>query len=403
MASFNLTNDNIKTFVYNYINENHIHNLPNINEWDVSNVTDMSSLFHDYADFNEDISNWDVSNVTNMEGMFAIATSFNQSLRKWNVSNVTNMASMFVEAMSFNQPLDYDENASDDVGKGWDVSNVTNMDFMFAYATSFNQPLNNWNVSNVTSMNQMFYGAESFDQPLNNWNVSNVTNMTEMFASARSFNQDLSSWQIRQNINTLNMFDDNYFMTDTSKWPTVIISEEQIAQRAAFIEQQRQLRENPVAPPPVDNTKFPDCVICQEPLNNIVGPSSDGSKDNNVIHICKNNHLNHRLCAIRWKNPPNVNVAGQMGNTEWVSMSGQARANTCPICASPMFDDLESRPAVEDSVILADTYKGGRRRTKKLRARKLRKSKMTRHLKKSKITRKNRSNKRRLSKKKKYL
>ena len=45
----------------------------NLNDIDVSNITDMSNLFED-LDFNIinniNISEWDVSNVTNMESMF---------------------------------------------------------------------------------------------------------------------------------------------------------------------------------------------------------------------------------------------------------------------------------------------------------------------------------------------
>ena len=42
-----------------------------------------------------EINNWDVSKVTDMEGMFDGARSFNQPLNKWNVSKVTNMEDMF--------------------------------------------------------------------------------------------------------------------------------------------------------------------------------------------------------------------------------------------------------------------------------------------------------------------
>lgn len=38
--------------------------------------------------------------------MFSDAESFNQPLEKWDVSNVTNMESMFIGAASFNQSLD---------------------------------------------------------------------------------------------------------------------------------------------------------------------------------------------------------------------------------------------------------------------------------------------------------
>ena len=42
----------------------------NITDWDVSNVTNMSQLFHENTDFDSDLSSWDISNVTNMYMMF---------------------------------------------------------------------------------------------------------------------------------------------------------------------------------------------------------------------------------------------------------------------------------------------------------------------------------------------
>ena len=45
----------------------------------------------DIVDKYGEINNWDVSNVTDMYRMFEEATSFNQPLNKWNVSKVTNM------------------------------------------------------------------------------------------------------------------------------------------------------------------------------------------------------------------------------------------------------------------------------------------------------------------------
>ena len=138
------------------------------NNWNVSNVTNMSCMFNNASSFNQSLNDWDVSNVTDMSGMFYFAVSFNQSLNNWNVSNVTNMSYMFVGASNFNQPLN-----------DWNVSNVTDMSDMFSGATSFNQPLNDWNVSNVTDMRYMFYNAKSFDQNISMWDVSNVTDYDE--------------------------------------------------------------------------------------------------------------------------------------------------------------------------------------------------------------------------------
>ena len=118
-----------------------------------SKVTDMSSLFsytstitgHNNGYINGDIDNWDVSNVTNMKQMFWYANSFNQDIGKWNVSSVTDMGSMFFRALQFNQ----------DIGK-WDVSSVIKMDQMFELADNFNQDLSQWCVKDIKTIPDRF-------------------------------------------------------------------------------------------------------------------------------------------------------------------------------------------------------------------------------------------------------
>jgi len=168
-----------------------------INNWDVSNVTDMNSMFNTAYRFNQPIGNWDVSNVTNMYRMFQYANDFNQNIGGWDVSNVTNMYQMFNRAYSFNQ----------DIG-GWDVSNVTSMNGMFENATSFNQNLNSWNVSSVTNMSNMFQGVQVFDGNITSWDVSSATTLYRMFWNCRAFNQDISGWNVSNVTNMSGMFRD---------------------------------------------------------------------------------------------------------------------------------------------------------------------------------------------------
>ena len=112
-----------------------------LNDIDVSRVTDMSFLFCDMT-FDGDISKWDVSRVKNMSSMFAGST-FNGDLSKWDVSRVENMNSMF----SYSR---FNGDISD-----WDVSKVKNMISMF-YDSKFTGDISGWDVSSVRRMHNMF-------------------------------------------------------------------------------------------------------------------------------------------------------------------------------------------------------------------------------------------------------
>jgi surface protein len=179
-----------------------------IGDWNVSRVTNMANMFVGAAAFDQDISAWDVSRVINMGGMFYRAETFNQNINTWNVSGVTNMQSMFRDATSFNQPIG-----------AWDVSRVTDMAAMFSGATIFNQPIGNWDVSSVTDMGSMFREATAFDQDLDGWNSTNVTDTSFMFYGAEDFNQKLTAWDVSKVTNMRNMFDGaSSFNQDISGW-----------------------------------------------------------------------------------------------------------------------------------------------------------------------------------------
>jgi len=180
-----------------------------------ASVKNLSGLFANCTNFNQDISNWDVSNVTDMSKMFGNASAFNQDIGDWNVGNVTNMNSMFRMASSFNQ----------DIGD-WNVGNVTDMNYMFLMAPVFNQDIGDWNVGNVTNMNSMFCSAPVFNQDIGDWNTASVTDMSFMFCDAKAFNQDIGGWNTGSVTNMSGLFDWAInFNQDISDWNTANVTD----------------------------------------------------------------------------------------------------------------------------------------------------------------------------------
>ncbi|MCT4615472.1 MAG: BspA family leucine-rich repeat surface protein [Marinifilaceae bacterium] len=182
-----------------------------ISDWDVSSVQDFSHMFDQYYCFNSDISNWNTKSAKDMSYMFNIAGNFNQDISDWNVSNVTNFTCMFYMAGAFNQNLNL-----------WDVSSAVRIEAMFQDAVNFDSPLNKWGskLLNVTSCQRLFEGAVKFNQDISSWRMPKANGYANMFMKAESFNQDISDWEFgKNNISTQGMFTGAIsFNQDLSKW-----------------------------------------------------------------------------------------------------------------------------------------------------------------------------------------
>ena len=137
-----------------------------ISSWDVSAVTDMSSMFIHDAAFNQDISSWNVSAVTDMRYMFSGATSFNQDIRSWDVSAVTEMSNMFLRATSFNQ----------DIGL-WVIQNNCEDIFMFSHSGVTRRTfLPNPPTNTVTNLEQYGTGRGIYGEKIANSFIPSLPN-----------------------------------------------------------------------------------------------------------------------------------------------------------------------------------------------------------------------------------
>ena len=175
-----------------------------LDNWDVSNVEDMSFMFCGAKEFNQPLNSWNTSKVKNMRGMFQECEFFNQSLDKWDTSNVEDMSNMFIRAKRFNKPLNT-----------WNINKVKDLSSMFAYCDAFNQNLNDWDVSNVTNMDSLFRQCDKLNQPFDKWDTSNVVNMEKTFFSCTKFNQPLNSWNV-SNVENMDMM---FYMAQSFNQP----------------------------------------------------------------------------------------------------------------------------------------------------------------------------------------
>ncbi len=167
--------------------------IAGLNTWDVSSVTNMSSMFSGCNSLTNigDISGWDVSSATSTRSMFYNCSNLRTlDLSEWIVSAVTDMECMFYNCSNLWS-----------VGnlKDWRTPLLTSMSMMFENCSSLSSigDVSNWNVSSVTNMDEVFYGCSRLQSVnMTNWDVSLVNTFFAMFSDCSMLSTvgDLSGW-----------------------------------------------------------------------------------------------------------------------------------------------------------------------------------------------------------------
>ena len=146
-----VTATDVPTIIYTSLNDcfanSTIQTFGNLNDWDVSSVTDMENMFNTAIYFDQDISSWNTESVTNMSYMFYNAISFNQpNVGNLNFTQVSNITS-FIEC---------------DSTTSWRINTITT----FLTNLSNNVNANNLNFGQLGTTSSEYSGNPSFQTVL---------------------------------------------------------------------------------------------------------------------------------------------------------------------------------------------------------------------------------------------
>lgn len=182
----------------------------NLDEFDTSNVEDMSYMFSTPYENNLttqidpiDFSRFTTGRLKIMTGMFAGSHLPSIDIRHFNTGNVTDMRLTFSELKNVTH-LDL---------HGLDVSKVNDIGGIFARnPTLVSLNLASWRLDSVHAMDSLFAGMHALTNiDLTGFTTKNVTDMHHMFTECHSLvSLDLSSFDTNKVTDMNNMFRDNF-------------------------------------------------------------------------------------------------------------------------------------------------------------------------------------------------
>ena len=209
-------------FHYGLIENSSLISLPDISEWNTSNVNDMRCMLYNCSSLKSlpDISKWNTTNVKDMSYMFYGCSSLSSlpDISKWNTTNVTDMSGMFSNYSSLDSLPDISKSEIEKFKSTFGLfvnynllkslpgishlnekigNYMSNNYFRFSSLVSL-PDISKWNTTNVKDMSYMFYNCKSLVSlpDISKWNTINVTNMTYMFYNCSSLSSlpDISKW-----------------------------------------------------------------------------------------------------------------------------------------------------------------------------------------------------------------
>lgn len=146
-----------------------------LENWDLSSVEDIKSMFEYCSKFNSDLSTWKLPKITSLYLTFHKCSIFTGSgIENWDVSNINDISYAFSGCKSLNCDFSY-----------WDVSNVSQMQYAFKECESLDCDLSSWatKVSRVLDMSYAFYKCKNLHCDLSGWKLSKFAGTNKAFGA----------------------------------------------------------------------------------------------------------------------------------------------------------------------------------------------------------------------------
>jgi surface protein len=217
-----------------------IDDFGNIEDWDVSQVTDMKQLFEGYNLDGIDLTKWDTARVTKMGSMFADTKNFNNNIfSSWKFQSCEYINSFLINSVDFNnggERIVIDNNKISNINSmfsgcknlnvsiSFNLSALVNADNCFQGCSKLNNNIGIYESPKLESLVYFLEDATNFDGNLQIEYTSNLRNIEGIFESLEKFSdsgKNLPKWDVRnlQNGHTYLAIRFPYTMdSDLSDW-----------------------------------------------------------------------------------------------------------------------------------------------------------------------------------------
>ena len=219
-----ITKNNFTNLSYMFYNCSYLISLPDISQWNISQVFNLSYLFYGCSSLISlpGLSIWNTENLINMSYSFYGCSSLKSlpDISKWKTNKVSNLSNLFNNCSSLE--------SLPDISK-WNTDNFVDMSFIFKGCSSLISlpDISKWNINNVIDISGAFGECSLLISlpKLSKWNINKVTNLMSLFSNCSSLKSlpDISTWETN-NVNDMSyIFSEcNLLISlpDTSKWNT---------------------------------------------------------------------------------------------------------------------------------------------------------------------------------------